>query len=158
DHGVRALVGPRLVALRRLAPGRHRVTATGGLALAAAHRVVDGVHHHAAVVRPEAQVADAARLAVRDVLVLEVADLPDGGVAVDVHLAPLAAGEAHLRVAALARHQLGAGARRAHHLPALAGAQLDVVHLRAEGDLLQRQRVARVDRGVLAGHHLGADA
>src|SRR5271167_3789079 len=43
DHRIGLLVaGPR--AALGLAPGRHRVPATGGLALAAAERVIDGVH------------------------------------------------------------------------------------------------------------------
>src|SRR5437667_104276 len=37
------------------------MAAAGGLALTAAHRVVDRVHHYAAVVRPTTQVADARR-------------------------------------------------------------------------------------------------
>src|SRR5919198_1529168 len=48
DHGIRGpCAPPRLVALRRLAPWRHRVVALA-LALAATHRVVDGVHDRAA--------------------------------------------------------------------------------------------------------------
>src|ERR1044072_9557855 len=135
DHRGGALVAAGLVALGGLAPGRHRVTAAGGFALAAAHRVVDRVHHHAAVVGTEAAVADAPGLAPGNVLVLEVADLADGGVAVDVHLAHLASGAAHLGVDALARHQLRARAGRAHQLAALARLELDVVHLGAERDL-----------------------
>src|SRR5688500_4459355 len=107
------------------------MAAAGGLALAAAHRMVYRVHHHAAVVRPEAAVARAPGLAPRDVLVLEVAHLADRRVAVDVDPAHLAGRETNLCVAALARHQLGAGARRTHHLTTLAGLELDVVQLGA---------------------------
>src|ERR1044072_8292669 len=65
DHRGGALVAAGLVALGGLAPGRHRVTAAGGFALAAAHRVVDRGHHHAAVVGAGAAVAEAPGLAPR---------------------------------------------------------------------------------------------
>src|SRR5206468_2051181 len=75
-----AVRGPRpatgLVALGGLAPRGHRVIALA-LALAAAHRVVDGVHHRAAHRRAEAEPAHPARLPDRYVLVVEVAHLPD---------------------------------------------------------------------------------
>src|SRR5262249_14475931 len=49
------LLGPLVVAgleaLRLLAPRRARVASTGAAAFAAAHRVIDGVHRDAAVVR-----------------------------------------------------------------------------------------------------------
>ncbi len=71
------LLRPGLVALGRLAPRRHRVTAAGGLAFTTTERVVDRVHGHAAHVRTLAQPAAAAGLADRHVLVVEVADLAD---------------------------------------------------------------------------------
>ncbi len=127
--------------------GRRRVASAGGLAFAAAHRVVDRVHRDAAVVRPPAHPAVAAGLSDRHVLVLEVADLPDRRVALDVDLADLARGQAHLRVGALTGHQLRRRAGRAHELAALAASQLEVVDRGAEGDRLQRQGVARQDVG-----------
>src|SRR5690606_9707582 len=51
DELVGRLVGPCPHALGRLAPGRHRMTAARGAALAAAMRVIDRVHGHAAIVR-----------------------------------------------------------------------------------------------------------
>ena len=51
DQLVGPLVVARLVAARGLAPRRHRMPAAGGLALAAAVRVVHRIHHDAAVVR-----------------------------------------------------------------------------------------------------------
>src|SRR5205807_10264344 len=65
------------VAEGRHAPGRDRVAAGGGLALAAAVWVVDRIHRRAARLRPDALVAVTARLADRDVLVLGVAERPD---------------------------------------------------------------------------------
>src|SRR5512136_1344798 len=70
DEPVGGLPVPRLVALGRHAPRRHRVPSARGLALTAAERVIDGVHSHAAHVRPLAQPPAAPGLAVRDVLVV----------------------------------------------------------------------------------------
>src|SRR5579885_3074495 len=52
DEFVRALVIARLEAARGLSPRSHRMTAAGGLTLAAAVGVVHRVHADAAVVRP----------------------------------------------------------------------------------------------------------
>src|SRR6185295_11130561 len=46
---------------------------------------------------------------------------------------------------------------RARHLTALAGSQLDVVNLRAQRDIDQRQRIARKNVGVGATHDFLAD-
>src|ERR1035438_10293888 len=59
DPLVGSLVVARLEAARGLAPGRHRVTAAGGFALATAVRMVDRVHRDAAVMRGLAQPARA---------------------------------------------------------------------------------------------------
>ncbi len=123
----------------------------GGAAFAAAVRVIHRVHRDAAHVRPDAEPARAAGLADGHVLVLGVADLPDRGEAAREHLARLARGQLQLRVLRLERHQLRAHARRAHQLPAGARLELDVVHERAGRDQPQRQRVARLDLGALAG-------
>src|SRR5215218_1825013 len=52
DELVRRLAVARLVALGRHAPRRHRMASARGLAFAAAERVIDRVHRHAAHVRP----------------------------------------------------------------------------------------------------------
>src|SRR5512133_1024063 len=85
DHFVGPLVVARLVATRRLAPRRHRVTSAGGLAFATAVRVIDRVHGDATVVRALAEPARTAGFADRNILVVEVADLPDGRHAIDDH-------------------------------------------------------------------------
>ena len=146
-----ALVVAGLSALGGLAPGGHRVPAARGLALAAAVRVVHRVHGDAAVVRAAAQPALAARLAVGDVLVVEVAHLAHGGHAVHVDLAHLARGQLHLGVVAFLGHELGGPARAPHHLPALAVPQLDVVDHGARGDQLQGQAIAGQDVRAVAG-------
>src|SRR4051794_29293174 len=97
DELVGRLVGPRLLALGRLAPRRHRVTAARGAALAAAMRVVDRVHGDAAIVRALAKPALAAGLAKIDVAVVGVRHGADGGKARAVHDALLTRVEAHDR-------------------------------------------------------------
>src|SRR5688572_20591854 len=92
DEPIGNLPVPRLVTLGRHAPRRDRVTAARGLAFAAAERMVDRVHRHAAHVRLLAQPARPAGLADRDVLVVDVADLADRRQAVGVDLPDLARG------------------------------------------------------------------
>src|SRR5215469_15342183 len=67
DELVGALVVARLVAACRLAPGSHRMAPAGGLAFAAAVRMVHRVHGHAAVHRLFAQPDVAAGFADRDI-------------------------------------------------------------------------------------------
>src|SRR5678816_2119358 len=133
---------PRLVALGGLAPWRHRVIALA-LALTAAHRVVDGVHDRAAHGRAEALPANPPSLADGHVLMVEVADLSDGGHAVELDLAHLAGGQLDIGVIPFLGQDLRQGARAATELTALPGLQLDVVHQRAERDIADGQGIAR---------------
>src|SRR4051812_28182413 len=82
------------VAQRRLAPRSHGMATGRSRALAAAVRVVDGVHGHAARLRALAQVTLATGLADRDVLVVGVAHRADGGAALGGDHAHLARIEA----------------------------------------------------------------
>src|SRR3954466_7750632 len=157
DESIGALGVARLVTLRGDAPRRHRVTAARGLALTAAERVIDRVHRHAADVRADAQPPAAAGLADRDVLVVEITDLPDRRVALDVDLARLARRHLDRGVLAFLGHHLHPGAGAARDLAAAAGPQLHVVHQRAERNVLQRQGVARQDVDVVAGDDGRAD-
>src|SRR5947199_5237185 len=72
------VLAARALPERRDAPRRDRVAAALRLALAAAVRVVDGVHRRAAHGRALATPAAAAGLAAGDVLVVDVADLTHG--------------------------------------------------------------------------------
>src|SRR5438094_8320902 len=112
-----------LVPLRRLAPRSHRMIALP-LALAAAHRVIDGIHHRAAHRRTEAAPANPTRLADRDVLVVEVAHLPDGRHARERDQAHLARGQLERGSLAFLREKLGLGARAPAELRAAAGLEL----------------------------------
>src|SRR4051794_17351120 len=120
--------------------------------------MVDGVHGHATALGTDALPAIAAGLADGDQLGLGVADLADGGPAVDGHPAHLGAGQAQGGEVALLGHQLDAGAGAAPHFAAGARLDLDVVHRGADGDVAQGQRVARADVGLLAALQRVADA
>src|SRR5690625_4138546 len=157
DELLGARVVTRLVTLGGHAPWRDRVrVALPGLALAAAVRMVDGVHGRAAHGRLDAAPALGTGLAQLLQVVLDVADLTDGGAALGRHAAHLARAQAQRGVGALAGHQLHAGAGGAGHLRALAGLHLDAVHRRTHGDVAQRQGVAHLDRRIGTGHHLVA--
>src|SRR5690606_19668908 len=157
DELVGRLVAARSLALGRLAPGGYRVAAAGGAAFAAAVRVVDRVHGHAAVDGLAAQPAAATGLADRGIGVILVRDRADGREAGAVHAALLARVEAQDRPALVAAHILGIGTGRARDLTALAGLHLDVVDDGADRHALERHRVARlhVDTGERR-HHLVA--
>src|ERR1035437_7525964 len=89
----RLVLGACALAERRHAPRGHRVAPALRLALAAAVRMVDRVHRRAAHGGALALPAVAAGLAPVDVLVIDVADLSDGGAAGERHAAHLARGE-----------------------------------------------------------------
>src|SRR5262245_47312800 len=140
-----------LESLADLPPRRAGMPPAGGLAFAAAHRVVDRVHRHAPDARQAPQPAGAPGLAERDVLVIQVAHLPDHRAAVDVKAPHRTRRQPELRVVAVLRHELAERARRARHPGVAAREQLDVVDVGAERDVLERQAVARLDLGVRTG-------
>src|SRR5688572_3559937 len=127
--------------------------AAGRLALAAAERVIHRIHRDAAHVRPLAQPPAAPGLADRHVLVIEIANLADGGDALDVDLPDLARRHLDGGVLPFPCHELYGRSGAARDLAALAGPQLDVVNLRAQRDVLQRQAVARKDVDGITGYH-----
>src|SRR5439155_18922904 len=73
------VLAPCALAERRHTPGCDRMPAALRLALAAAVRVVDGVHRRAAYGRALPLPAAAPGLAAGLVLVIEIPDLADGG-------------------------------------------------------------------------------
>src|SRR5581483_8423188 len=89
-----------------LAPGRHRVTAAGSFSFTAAVWMIDRVHSHATVMRRLAQPASPPRFAERDILVIEIANLPDCGHALDRNTPDFARRQFQQRQAAFLRNQL----------------------------------------------------
>src|SRR5690554_8127101 len=118
--------------------------------------MVDGIHGRAADGRLDAAPALGARLAQLLQVVLDVADLADGGAAFARNPPHLARTQAQGGVGAFAGDELHAGAGGTGHLRALARLHLDAVHRGAQRDVAQRQGVADLDRRIRTGHHLVA--
>ncbi len=116
-----------------------------GLALAAAQRVVDGVHGHTAGLGPHALPAAAAGLADLHQLGLGIADLADGAAAVDGHPTHLGGGQAQGGEVALLGHELDAHAGAAGKLAPAARPQLHVVDGGTDRDVAEGQGVAGAD-------------
>src|SRR5882762_6587610 len=110
NESVGRLVRPRLLALGRLAPWGHRMTAARGAAFAAAVRMVDRVHGDAAVMRLAAEPAVAAGLADRDIHVIRVGHRTDGPGAAAVNQALLTRIQANDHVVMVTADELGVGA------------------------------------------------
>src|ERR671936_1228411 len=151
DHPVRRLVlFPRAALL--LPPRRGGMTAARGLAFAAAERVVDGVHRHAAHRRALPLPPVPPGLAELDQLVLRVPDLAHRATAGRLDQPHLAGGQPQGGDLPLLGHELHAGPCRAGHLRAAAGLELDGVDDCPHGDVAERERVARADLRPIAGH------
>ena len=135
-----------------LAPRSHRSRHTdGALALAAAVRMVAGVHDDAADGGTDAHVADAASLAQTHILMIGVAHSTDGSLGVQGQLAHLAGGQTHGSKAIFLRHQLSAHAGGTDQLAAAAGLELQVVDQGTNGNAGHGQRVAGLDVSILGG-------
>src|SRR5712671_1275528 len=99
------MLAARLVTLGQLAPRAHRMMASAAtlrFALAATHRVIDRVYHHAADGGPDALATAAPGFAARDGHVIDVPDLDNRGITGDVNLANFARRHAHQGVIAFA--------------------------------------------------------
>src|SRR5258707_802645 len=96
------------------------MAAARGATLAAAMRMIDRIHRHAAIVRLPALPAIAAGLADRDVHVVGVRNRADGGEAASMHEPLLAGIEPNDAIAAVAADDLRIVAGGAGELAALA--------------------------------------
>src|SRR5712671_5677649 len=110
NESVGRLVRPRLLALGRLAPRGHRMTAARGAAFAAAVRMVHRVHGHAAVMRLAAEPAITTGLADRNIHVIRVGHRTDGPGASAVNQALLTRIQANDHVVMVTADELGVGA------------------------------------------------
>ena len=119
------------------------------LALAAAVRVVDGVHDRTTDGGTDATPTVTAGLADHDVGVLGVAHDADGGAAGDEDTTQLGGGHAQDGVAVVLAHELDGGAGGTTHGAALARLELHVVDQGTNGNLGERHAVAGLDVDVL---------
>src|SRR5262249_19792100 len=133
DETVCALVVACLVAAGRLAPWRHRVAATRGLALTASVRMVHGIHSDATIHRTSSHPALASCFADGDVFVVQVSDLSNRRHAIDQYLAGLARRQLNQCILIFFGDKLSRASSRANHLCAFARPQLDVVNGGAGG-------------------------
>ena len=115
------------------------------------------VHRDTARLRTTSEPAAAAGLADGDVLMLEIADLTDRRTAIDMHAADLAGRHTKECVIAFLCHELRGCARTADELRTLANLELNGMDHRAERDILQRKRVARLDVSLSTRLHNIAD-
>src|SRR5271169_231286 len=106
NHAVGTLVATGAETFGRHAPRADRVAACGGLAFAAAVRMVDRVHRHAAHRRTDATPALGARLADGTQEVFAVANFAQGSSAIHMHLANFTGAQAQLRIKTFTRQQL----------------------------------------------------
>src|SRR5690606_14309669 len=153
---VRRLVGPRPLALGRLAPRGHRMTTARGSAFTTAMGVIDRVHGDAPIVGALAAPDGATGLTVIDVGVIGVRHRAYRGKACTVYDALLARVQTKDGHALIAAHELRIGASRAGDLAALAGLQLDIVNDGADRHGRKRHRISRLHVNRLAGHDLVA--
>src|SRR5205085_11560181 len=131
-----------LESFRELSPRAHRMMPSAAalrFALAAAHRMIDRVHDHAADMRTASLPAGASGLATRDIHVIDVADLADRGEAAVVDSANLAGRQFNQRVTGLAvtQRRLLPGAPR--NLSAASRCDLNVVNVRSQWNHTERQ-------------------
>ena len=140
------------LALGVLAPGRDRMAAARGAAFAAAMRMVDRVHGHAAIVRTPAEPARAAGFADRGVHLVGVRHRADRADAAAMNEALFAGIQPQDDVFAIAADDLGIGAGGTRDLPALADLHLDIVHDGADRDVRERHRIAGLHVDIFAGH------
>src|SRR5579871_306259 len=157
DPLVGTLVVASLETAGGLAPRRDRMTAARRFALTASMRMVDGVHRDAAIVRRLAQPASPSRFTQRDVFVVQITNLPHGRHALRQHAPHFTRRQLQQRDAAFFRNQLCLRSRRARHLGALAGLQLDIVDNRAGRHVLHRQGITQQNIGSRTGHHFLPD-
>src|SRR3954469_14256124 len=141
-EAIRARIASRLEAHGRLAPRRLRHATDRRLRLATTVGAVTRRHHdttHRGTPTHAALVAGTTDLAV---LMFDVAELTDGRATAQLHDADPARRQTDLRVLAFLRDQLRHPTRRAHHLRAATGLELDAVDRRTRWDVLERQAVA----------------
>src|SRR5579885_1215336 len=125
--------------------------------LTAAVRMVHRIHRDTPDATALPEPSGAPRLADRNILVVEIANLADRRAAFREHHPLLARRQLEQGELALFGHQLGLGPGAARHLRSRPGFELDRMDEGADRDMLETQGVARLDIGVGAGLDLLAD-
>ena len=131
------------------------MTTAGRSAFAAAHRMVNRIHGHAAHRGLTPHPATATGFADRNCIMFNIADLTDRGED-KFSFTNRTSLDGILQVSKLAlfNHQLNHRAGRASHLGASARLQFHIVNERARRNLANRHRIADLDFDILARHNL----
>src|SRR5262249_1082570 len=156
DNGRRRGLPPLAgaAALRELAGRAARVTAARSASFAAAHRVSDGIHRHAADMRTTPLPAGTARLADHDLDAVRVAQLANRRPALAGNPPDFAGRERDLGPIPFAGVHDGRHAGAAAELPAASRLHFDIVHRGARRNPLEREAVADFRFGVGAAGDL----
>ena len=123
------------------------MASSGASSLAAAHRMVHGVHGNAAHVGSFTAPARAPGFSERNIFVIDIADLADGGLALNRDHAHLARGHAKRGVLAFTGYELSARAGGTGQLAALARTHLYIVHDGAKRQVCKLEAIAGLDVG-----------
>ncbi len=115
-------------------------------------RVITGRHGCSTNGRADAHVPFASSFTQLDIAVIQVAYLPDGGIAHLAYQANFTRGHSHLGVIAFFGQQLSSNTGCADELTAFTFFQLNIVDQRTNRDIRDRQAVARTNFGLRARH------
>src|SRR6266516_5785413 len=157
NEAIGPLVVTRLVTKRGLAPGRLRLASDWRSSLTTTMRMVARVHHRSTNGRATTHVTRTPGLTDALILMVNIAYLPDGRHAEDVHVTLLTRRQTQQRVVPFFRHQLRADACAAHNLTAATTLQLYVVNGCAGRYVFQWQGITWLDVCFRSGHHLISD-
>src|SRR5215203_3668959 len=116
-----------------------------GLAFAAAMRMVDRIHDDTANVRPLSLPAGPSGFTDADILVIEIADLADGGHARSEDAAHFSRLQTNLHIVAIPTHDLRRSSGAPDQLTALTGPEFNIMDGRSQWHAGQSQGIPRPD-------------
>jgi hypothetical protein len=147
---------PGLVPLGRKTPwGDWMGITLPRLSFAAAMRVVDRIHHDTTHMRASAQPSIPTCLPHINILMVRIANLPNGRHARRKDSPHFTGPESHLDILAITSHDLSGAAGAANQLTALSGLQLDIMDRGSQWHTGQWQRIPNTDLGSQTSlHHI----
>lgn len=138
------------------APRGLRILETNGVVtFSSSMRMVDGVHGLSQDFRPPSHMSFGSGLADTDVVVIQVADDSNGGVAILGNKTGLSRRHADLSHISFKGSDLAIGAGRTDGLPAFARFQFKIMDVETNRNILQLHAVANFHLGLLAANHMG---
>ena len=125
--------------------------------LSSTHGMIDGIHGHPSDLGTSPEPAGSSRLADTDVFVFDIAKLTNGGLAGEEYFPHFPRRKAHLRISPFFGHQLAIRPGAADNLSAPADLEFHVMNKSTQGDIFERNGVARFDIGLFAADDHIAD-